>query len=245
MTVVEEEIPRAARGRASGILARARPEILELKPYASARAVAPTGRVRLDANESPWSPDSETALNRYPQPQDARLVAAFAELYHVDPAQVLPTRGSDEAIDLLIRAFCSAGVDAIVTSPPTFGYYAASAAVQNVRVIEKPRAASTGFHLDVAALVAAARDPRVKLVFACNPGNPGGEMLGADDLLEVADALRDHALLVVDEAYVEFADQASLAVDVRDRDNLAVLRTMSKAHALAGARVGALLAAPP
>lgn len=245
MTVVEQEIPRPARQRATGILARARPEILELKPYASARAVAPGGRVRLDANESPWSPDADNALNRYPQPQDGRLVRALAEMYVVQPAQLLLTRGSDEGIDVLIRTFCAAGVDSVVITPPTFGYYAASAAVQGVRVIERPRSAATGFHLDVSSLVAGARDPRVKLVFVCNPGNPAGEILGADDLIEVADSLRDHALLVVDEAYVEFADQASLAADVSGRDNLVVLRTLSKAHALAGARVGALIAAPP
>jgi histidinol-phosphate aminotransferase len=245
VTVVEQEIPRPARQRVTGILARARPDILELKPYASARSVAPGGRVRLDANESPWSPDAETALNRYPQPQDARLVRALAELYHVPTTQLLLTRGSDEGIDVLMRAFCAAGVDSIVTSPPTFGYYATSAAVQGVRVIERPRSAATGFHLDVASLVAGARDPRVKIVFVCNPGNPGGEILGADDLIAVTDALRDHAIVVVDEAYVEFADQASLAVDVSGRDNLVVLRTLSKAHALAGARVGALIGAPP
>jgi len=245
VTVVEQEIPRAARPRATGILARARPDILELKAYVSARSLAPTGRVRLDANESPWSADPDHDLNRYPQPQDGRLVAAFAETYRVDAAQLLLTRGSDEAIDLLMRAFCVAGQDAIVTLPPTFGYYATSAAVQGVRVIERPRSAASGFWLDVAATVAAARDARVKLVFICNPGNPAGEMIGADSIIEIADALRDHALVVVDEAYVEFADQASLSIDVRDRDNLAVLRTMSKAHALAGARVGALIAAPP
>lgn len=246
MTVVDEDIPSAERGnvRDVGILARARPEILALVPYASARSLAPGGGVRLDANESPWSPDADVTLNRYPQPQDPRLLLAMAEYYGVPVEQVLATRGSDEAIDLLLRAFCAAGVDAIVTSPPTFMFFATCAAVQGVRTIEVPRSAARGFALDVDAVVAAARDPRVKLVFACNPGNPAGELLSPDALLDVADALRGHAVLVVDEAYVEFADQTSLAEDVRDRDNLAVLRTLSKAHALAGARVGALIAAP-
>lgn len=229
------------------VLDLARPEIRALTPYSSARMEARGGGVRLDANESPWPPPAGSVdCNRYPEPQPMLLVERLAGLYAVAPGQVLVGRGSDEGIDLLVRAFCSAHRDAILVSPPTFGMYAVCAHAQGASVVEAPLRAD--FTLDADAVLAAVT-PAVKLVFVCAPNNPGGAGVPRGEILRLADALAGRALLVVDEAYVEFAepdgDLASVAGEIGRRENLVVLRTLSKAHALAGVRVGALLAAAP
>lgn len=223
------------------VLDLARPEIRALQPYSSARMEANGGRVMLNANESAWAPPGDHQLNchRYPDPQPAALVDALARLYRVRPSQVLVGRGSDEAIDLLVRAFCRAGEDAIAIQPPTFGMYAVSAGIQNAGVVSVPLDAD--FSLDVDAVLAAIT-PAVKLVFVCTPNNPTGRSIPLHDVERLAQALSDRALLVVDEAYVEFADGPSATSLVDRFDNLAVLRTLSKAWALAGARIGSLIA---
>jgi histidinol-phosphate aminotransferase len=223
------------------VLDLARAEIRAMQPYSSARMEASGGQVLLNANESAWTPAGDNGLgcNRYPEPQPAALVDALADLYAVRREQLLVGRGSDEAIDLLVRAFCRAGEDAILIQPPTFGMYAVSAKIQDAAVIEVPLAAD--FTLDVEAVLAALT-PAVRLVFICTPNNPTGQCVPRASVEQLAKALVDRALLVVDEAYVEFAETGSVA-DLIDRyDNVAVLRTLSKAWALAGARIGSLLA---
>jgi histidinol-phosphate aminotransferase len=225
------------------VLALARAEIRALQPYSSARMEASGGQIWLNANESAWSPTgaSGAGCNRYPEPQPPALIEALATLYGVRREQLLVGRGSDEAIDLLLRAFCRAGQDAIVINPPTFGMYAVSARIQGAAVIEAPLAAD--FTLDVNALLAALT-PAVKLVFVCTPNNPTGQSVPRAAIERLAQALAGRALLVVDEAYIEFSDLTSTS-DLLDRyEHLAVLRTLSKAWALAGARIGSLLAAP-
>jgi histidinol-phosphate aminotransferase len=221
----------------------ARSELLELAGYSSARMEAGHDGILLNANESPWPQDSRSPLNRYPDPQPPRLRELLAGLYGVDRSRLLVGRGSDEMIDLLVRAFCRAGQDAILVQPPTFGMYAACAAVQGAKVRSVPLALDQGLLPDFPALLAAT-DAAVKLVFVCAPNNPTGGQPARAAVLALADALRGRALVVVDEAYVEFADGASLATEAGARANLVVLRTLSKAHALAGARVGCLVAAP-
>ena len=228
------------------VLELARPEIRAMQPYSSARMEASGGQVLLNANESAWAPAGDDGLGctRYPEPQPAALVDTLAALYGVRREQLLVGRGSDEAIDLLVRAFCRAGEDAILIQPPTFGMYAVCARIQNAGVIEVPLA--DDFMLDVDAVLAAVT-PAVKLVFVCTPNNPSGQGVPRASIERLLQALAGRALLVVDEAYVEFADQgdsqgASIA-DLLDRyEHLAVLRTLSKAWALAGARIGSLLA---
>jgi histidinol-phosphate aminotransferase len=222
------------------VLDLARAEIRALAPYSSARMEASGGQVLLNANESPWAAAAGEGLNRYPDPQPAALCARLAELYGVAPQNLLVGRGSDEAIDLLVRAFCRAGQDAIVISPPTFGMYAVAAAIQDAQVISAPL--GEGFALDADALLARVT-PQVKLVFLCTPNNPSGNLVAPAVIERLAAALRGRAVLVVDEAYIEFAAAPSAAALLTRFDNLAVLRTLSKAHALAGARVGVLLAA--
>lgn len=223
------------------VLDLARAEIRAMQPYSSARMEASGGAILLNANESAWAPpgDAGRGCNRYPEPQPPALVQALAQLYGVREGQVLVGRGSDEAIDLLVRAFCRAGRDAIAIQPPTFGMYAVCARIQDAGIVEVPLASD--FRLDADVLLAALT-PAVKLVFVCSPNNPTGQPVPRADIERLAQALTGRALLVVDEAYVEFADEGSVA-DLIDRyDNLAVLRTLSKAWALAGARIGTLLA---
>lgn len=226
------------------VLDLARADIRALEPYASARTEGHGGATFLNANESPWPPwDDAPDWNRYPDPQPAALVSCLAALYGVSREQLLVGRGSDEGIDLLVRAFCRAGRDAVLVSPPTFGMYAVCARVQGAEVVTAPL--RDDFALDVDA-VCAAVTPAVKLVFVCAPNNPSGAGVPRTAIVRLAEALTGRALLVVDEAYAEFAGaragEASVADCVGRYPNLVVLRTLSKAWALAGVRVGALLA---
>ena len=220
----------------------ARPDILAVEPYEHA-AWNPQLE-RLHANELPWrnaDDDSEAGLNRYPEPQPRALVAALADLYGQSPANVLVTRGSDEAIDLLTRAFCRAGVDQVLICPPTFGMYAVAARIQGAGIVRVALDAAQGFALDVPAILKACTDT-VKLVYVCSPNNPTGNLVPEQTVLDLVRALSGRALVVVDEAYVEFAAGASSAQALGAHRWLVVLRTLSKAHGLAGARCGVVLA---
>jgi histidinol-phosphate aminotransferase len=229
-----------------GLEALARPEILALPPVdiaAQANEAFGPDAIKLDANENPYPPLSEGALaaglNRYPEPQPARLRRAMAALYGVAPQELAITRGADDAIDILIRAFCRPGLDAIAVSTPTFSAYAQFARVQGARIADIPLRPDFGFDAD--AYIAAARAvPELKLAFLCSPNNPTGDVIEAGDVLRVAGALPD-TIVVLDEAYLEFSDGPSLAAEAARRPNLAVLKTLSKAYGLAGARVGALI----
>jgi histidinol-phosphate aminotransferase len=222
----------------------ARPEIVALKPYE--HASWEHHLERLHANELPWratGDETEAGLNRYPEPQPRELVARLASLYGADPSQVLVGRGSDEAIDLLVRCFCRAGQDAIVICPPTFGMYSVAARIQGADVVSVPLQIANGFALDVDGVLQACT-PEVKLVFLCSPNNPTGNLLKVTEVLNIAGRLEGRALLVVDEAYIEFAGVPSLIRRVKDLPQLAVMRTLSKSHGLAGARCGTLVANP-
>jgi len=222
----------------------ARPDIVALKAYE--HASWEPSLERLHANELPWRPngdDSGAGLNRYPEPQPHTLVEGLAALYGVAPEYVLVGRGSDEAIDLLMRAFCHAGRDAVVVCPPTFGMYAVSARIQGAEVITAPLRADAGFAVDEAALLARCTS-NVKLVFLCSPNNPTGQLLDETTILRIARKLSGRAMVVVDEAYLEFSGAQSLARYLPRLPHLALLRTLSKAHGLAGARCGTLIADP-
>lgn len=222
----------------------ARAEIRDLHAYQ--HASWEPGLVRLHANELPWRAPldgSEAGLNRYPEPHPHELAARLAELYGVPADWVLPGRGSDEAIDLLTRSYCRAGVDAVLITPPTFGMYSVAARIQGASVIAVPLCREQRFALDTGAILAALT-PQVKLVYLCSPNNPTGNLLERTAILELARALAGRALLVVDEAYVEFSGAASLTTELAGNPGLVVLRTLSKAYGLAGARCGALLAHP-
>ena len=220
----------------------ARPDILSVEPYE--HAAWNPALERLHANELPWrstGDGSEAGLNRYPEPQPRALVRQLAELYGQPAANVLVTRGSDEAIDLLTRAFCRAGTDQVLVCPPTFGMYAVAARIQGAGVVRVPLNAARGFDYDREAVLAACT-PTVKLVYVCSPNNPTGNLVAQETILHLASALAGRALVVVDEAYIEFADTPSSVRDLAAHPWLVVLRTLSKAHGLAGARCGVVLA---
>lgn len=224
------------------MLARARPDLAAFKPYASARRSGFDARIRLDANECPWQPDgADAALNRYPSPQPAELRERLAALYDVAPNRLWLGRGSDEAIDLLLRAFCRAGKDNIVAHAPTFGLYRIAAQLQGADYRALPLDADAGFALDAERLLDLV-DADTKLVVVCSPNNPTGTLHHGEPLRRLAERLAGRTLLLIDEAYIEFAGAGSATALIDACDNVAVLRTLSKAHALAGARVGALIA---
>jgi histidinol-phosphate aminotransferase len=228
----------------SAVISLARPEIVTLKAYSHA-AWLPS-LTRLHANEAPWRPsgDSTTAgLNRYPEPQPQALIGRLAALYGVAASQVLAARGADEAIDVLSRIYLRAGADAILQCTPTFGMYQVAARLQGAEVIELPLNRDQGWRIDATAVLAAWR-PNVKLVYLCSPNNPTGNLIDNTTLEQICVALDGRAIVVIDEAYIEWSGAASVAGWLDRFQTLAILRTLSKAHALAGARIGALLASP-
>ena len=226
------------------ILALARPEIIALKAYS--HASWDPAFERLHANELPWRAETDRSLaglNRYPEPHPHLLAQRLATLYGVGAQQLLPGRGSDESIDLLVRGFCRAGIDNVVICPPTFGMYAVAARIQGAAVREIPLLKERGFALDTASVLAAC-DANTRIVFLCSPNNPTGNSMEPAAIGQLLAALADRALVVVDEAYIEFSGDASLTSALARFPNLVVLRTLSKAYGLAGARVGSLIAAP-
>ena len=226
------------------VLALARPEILSLKPYSHA-AWLPS-MTRLHANEAPWRPAGDATaagLNRYPEPQPAALLERLAVLYGVPVTRLLATHGSDEAIDLLSRIYLRAGADAILQCIPTFGMYQVAARIQGAGVIEVPLDRAHSWSMDPEQLLAAWQ-PEVKIVYLCSPNNPTGNLLDIGALERVVSALDGKAIVVIDEAYIEWSRRASLTSWLTRFSTLAILRTLSKAHALAGARIGALVAHP-
>lgn len=229
----------------AGILLR--DDLRDFAGYRSARSESMQGTVWLNANESPFpaTGDAEGALRRYPDPQPRALRDALAALYGVAASQVLTTRGSDEGIDLLLRAFCAPGQGAIVTAPPVFGMYAVCAKLHGARVIEvAAQDSGDRWRCDLDAMAEAALNHNAALVFVCSPGNPTGEAVGNAGIERLARRLGGKALVVVDAAYAEFADADTVVSLLAGNDNLVILRTLSKAHALAGARIGSVLASP-
>jgi histidinol-phosphate aminotransferase len=228
----------------SSVIELARADIRKLKPYRAANFTA--GLVRLNANESPWAPSGDTTtagLNRYPD-APVELTRRLAEYYDVDADRVLVTRGSSDAIDLLVRCFCRAGIDDIVICPPTFGMYGVYAQLQGAGIREVPLQRQNDFALDVDGILST-WDESCRLLFLCSPNNPSGNRFPTAQIDALCEALRGKGLVVVDGAYAEFAE-SDPTIDLLTRhDNVAVLRTLSKALGLAGIRCGALLAAAP
>lgn len=222
------------------LLALARPEIVAMSAYRSARSEAVKGNVWLDANENPWN---DGQYNRYPEPQPYSLVANLATVYGVKPDQVLVTRGSDEGIDLLLRLFCRAGQDQIMICPPTYGMYKVAATIQGATVVEVSLLKEQNFALDLVSILEVWQ-PSIKLVFLCSPNNPTGNLLAVQDILSLCKKLDKKSIIIVDEAYVEFSANDSLTKYLNDYPNLVVLRTLSKAYGLAGIRCGVTIANP-
>ncbi len=217
-----------------------RPNILDLKPYRSARDDFNSG-ILLDANENslgaPFEDNLE--LNRYPMPYQEELRTKIAEFREVNTQNVFVGVGSDEAIDLLFRIFCEPGKDRVLIPPPTYGMYKVSAAINNIVVDEV--LLSEDFQLRVEETLAAVTE-NTKMIILCSPNNPTGNSLNAEDIISIVDSF--DGIVVLDEAYIDFSEQASFAKKVQDANNLVILQTMSKAFGLAGIRLGIALADP-
>lgn len=217
----------------------ARRDVLDLTPYVSARSQVKSADTLLDANENPLSPLSEEdtpgGINRYPEPQPKALLSGFATLYNVGEERLILGRGSDDIIDCLLRAFCDARRDSILICPPTYGVYGVAAELQGAGVVEVPLRDDFSLNLDE---VVAQWHPGVKLVFLCSPNNPTGTVIPTEEVATLCERLAGRALVVVDEAYQEFAETRSALTLLPNFDNLLVLRTLSKGWGLAGARCG-------
>lgn len=219
----------------------ARSNVKEMTPYMSARRLGGNGDVWLNANEYPTAPDfqfNERNLNRYPECQPANVILNYAAYAGVSPEEVLVCRGADESIELLIRAFCEPGKDAVMFCPPTYGMYSVSAETFGVEQKKIPSMPDWSLNID------AIRDnlQNTKLIYICSPNNPTGNIIDNKDLVQVLEMAAERALVVVDEAYIEFCPQYSVASWIANYPNLVVLRTLSKAFALAGLRCGFTLA---
>ncbi|MCD6645097.1 histidinol-phosphate transaminase [Vibrio cholerae] len=219
----------------------ARQQVQALTPYLSARRIGGCGDVWLNANESPFNNEYKTdfaRLNRYSDCQPKAMIQAYANYAGVQPKQVLTSRGADEGIELLIRAFCEPNQDAILFCPPTYGMYAISAETFGVERKKVPL--TTDWQLDLPSIEA--NLDRVKLVFVCSPNNPTGNLVKRADIIKLLEMTQDRAIVVMDEAYIDFCPEASTVDLLAQYPNLAILRTLSKAFALAGLRCGFTLA---
>lgn len=184
---------------------------------------------------------TQQTLNRYPECQPKAVIENYAAYAGLKPEQVLVSRGADEGIELLIRAFCEPGKDAVLYCPPTYGMYSVSAETFNVEL--RKVAARDDWQLDLQAI--ADNLDGVKVVFVCSPNNPTGQLINPQDIRTLLEMTRGKALVVADEAYIEFCPQATLAGWLDEYPHLVILRTLSKAFALAGLRCGFTLANKP
>ena len=226
------------------ILQLARPELRNLKPYSPGGCES--GLVRLNANESPWRiPDDNTerGLNFYPPPRPLLLRKLLAEHYGVIEEKILVTRGSTEAIDLLIRGFCAAGKDQLLTCPPTFDMYRLYAGIQNVEVLEVPLLREKGFAINSKSIVERVTE-KTKIIFLCSPNNPTGQSIEHKDIEFICQAVQEKTLVVLDEAYQEFSDKQDFSALEEKYENVLRLRTLSKFISLAGIRCGVVIAEP-
>ncbi|WP_312240051.1 histidinol-phosphate transaminase [Pantoea sp.] len=222
----------------------ARANVRALTPYQSARRLGGNGDVWLNANEYPLPVPfelSQQTLNRYPECQPKVVIARYAAYAGLAPEQVLVSRGADEGIELLMRAFCEPGKDAILFCPPTYGMYSVSA--ETIGIEYRTVEALPDWQLNLPAI--ADQLEGVKLVYMCSPNNPTGNLINRDDIRALLEMTAGKALVVADEAYIEFCPEATLAGWLQDYPHLVVLRTLSKAFALAGLRCGFTLANKP
>jgi len=222
----------------------ARANVRALTPYQSARRLGGNGDVWLNANEFPLPVPfelSQQTLNRYPECQPKIVIERYAAYAGLTPEQVLVSRGADEGIELLMRAFCEPGKDAILFCPPTYGMYSVSA--ETIGIEYRTVAALDDWQLNLPAI--ADQLDGVKVVYMCSPNNPTGNLINQDDIRALLAMTAGKALVVSDEAYIEFCPEATLAGWLQEYPHLVILRTLSKAFALAGLRCGFTLANKP
>ena len=217
-----------------------RPHLKQLVPYSSARDdYKGKEGIFLDANENPIGSITEENWNRYPDPYQLELKAKLAEVKGVTAEQIFLGNGSDEPIDLLYRAFCEPQKDEVIINPPTYGMYKVSADINNVKA--KEVLLTNQYDLDVQALLSAIQ-PNTKIIWICSPNNPTGNDVSLEKIEVILKGFK--GLVVVDEAYIDFANRLSFTTRLNEFPNLIVLQTMSKAWGLASLRLGMAFCSP-
>lgn len=213
-----------------------RPNIRAMQPYSSARdEFHGTASVFLDANENPYN----APYNRYPDPMQWRLKEKVAEIKGLPKECILLGNGSDEPIDLILRAFCEPGKECMLTVDPTYGMYQVAAEINNV-TCRKVKLTSD-FQIDMPAFLSQI-DDTVKAIYLCSPNNPTGNSLNRKDIYQILDTFK--GIVVVDEAYIDFSSLPSYTKDLSKYPNLVVFQTLSKAWGAAGIRLGMAFASP-
>lgn len=207
-----------------------RKNIQSLKPYSSARdEFSGQEGIFMDANENPFG-----FYNRYPDPYQNRLKDEVSKLKNIPNKNIFVGNGSDEAIDLLFRIFCNPGKDKALTFTPTYGMYNVSAAINNIELIEIPL--NQSYTIEESTIKNYYNNPELKLIFICSPNNPTGNSIPLKTVQNIVENF--NGIVVIDEAYIDFSDDASMLKILSKYSNLVVLQTLSKAWGLAGARIG-------
>ena len=232
---IKDSNPSNSPFRGSGGLdAILRPNIKNLIPYSSARdEYKGEASVFLDANENSFGSPLPTNYNRYPDPLQHKVKIRLSEIKGVPPRNIFLGNGSDEAIDILFRAFCRPGVDNVITVPPTYGMYEVSANINDVAI--RKVSLTTDYQLNLEG-IAEAIDENTKLIFICSPNNPTGNSINRVDIETILANFK--GLVIIDEAYINFSKQKTFIQELTEYSNLVVLQTLSKAWGLAGLRVG-------
>jgi histidinol-phosphate aminotransferase len=228
--------PFRGQGGNWGVSSLLRPNILSLKPYSSARdEFSGSASVFLDANENPY----DTGYNRYPDPYQQEVKKRIAEIKGVQLNQIFLGNGSDEPIDLLYRAFCNPGIDNSVIIEPSYGMYTVSADINDIEI--RKVLLNDEYQIEASKLLAAA-DDKTKLIFLCSPNNPTANSLDRKEIIKIINGFG--GIVIVDEAYIDFAPGTTLLTELDQYPNLVVLQTFSKAWGLAGIRLGMAFASP-
>lgn len=207
-----------------------RSNIKTLIPYSSAREeFSSNAKIFLDANENPF----ENGVNRYPDPHQSAVKAKLAQIKNIDADKILLGNGSDEILDLIFRTFCEPKIDNVITHNPSYGMYKVLATINDIEF--RTVNLKEDFTLDTAKIMEAS-DVRTKLFIICSPNNPSGNMLDNKEIKKILDL--ETGLVVIDEAYIDFAKSVSWITELDNYKNLIVCQTLSKAWGLAGLRVG-------
>lgn len=215
-----------------------RTNIKQIKPYSTARdEYSGVALVNLDANENPYGSIDGNAYNRYPDPYQIELKQAISHIKQVPVNQIFLGNGSDEGIDLLYTAFCNPGIDNVILCPPTYGMYKVSADTNDV--LCKEIYLSTDYQLNVPEILQNI-DANTKIIWLCSPNNPTANLLHKSDVATILE--QSNCIVVIDEAYIDFASEPSWLYTLSKYPNLVILQTFSKAWGLANIRLGMLFA---
>ena len=224
------------------IIKLARPEVLKIKSYSSARSQYKFSRknIYIDANECPFEPYiGAENLSRYPEQQPSEVIKKLSQLYNISKNKLVVMRGADEGIDILLRVFCNPKRDNVIINVPTFPMYERSSIIHGLKVKKIPLTKS--FELNINQLYRQANS-NTKIIFICSPNNPTGNIFNKNTIIEICKSFTDKSIIVLDETYIEFANEKSFVSLLNKIPNLIILRTLSKGFAAAGVRCGVTIA---